>query len=85
MSGKQDLVKHQREFSMPDYINIDYPDEKILRQSMKQTDSQESLTNYGEKRGFSPQPDITTILSGHRGWVTVEQDTYNRKFAAESY
>ena len=26
LSGKQEIVKHKREFSMPDYINVDYPD-----------------------------------------------------------
>ena len=38
--GRQESCKHRREFSMPDYLHVDYPDSKVLRESMKaRTDS----------------------------------------------
>jgi len=43
--GRQEKVVHKREFSMPDYMAVDYPDAKILRESIVTGNgSQESLT-----------------------------------------
>ena len=88
--GRQEKAVHKREFSMPDYMAVDYPDNKFLRESMKtRTDSQESLTLIGDARetAYSPLPDqaLTSVLSGHRGWVTVDRASLDRAKAAESY
>ena len=87
--GRQELFKHKREFSMPDYVSIDYPDNKVLRESIKtHTESQESLTRIDGRETVSPSPAdhmIQSVLSGHRGWVTIDPDKPDRKKAAESF
>ena len=62
---------------MPDYMAVDYPDAKILRESITiANDSQESLTMPGDRYRESPDLSNTiSILSGHRGWVTVDRET----------
>ena len=34
---------------------------------------------------MSPDCHLTSVLSGHRGWVTVDNQSLDRKKAAESY
>ena len=69
---------------MPDYISVDYPDSKVLRDSMKTaTESQESLAIIDNSQVQDYH--LTTVLSGHNGWVTVDRDNLDRKRAAESF
>lgn len=67
---------------MPDYIHVDYPDSKILRESMKTaTESQESLAIVDNAQDYH----LATVLSGHHGWVTVDRESLDRKRAAETF
>ena len=40
-----------------------------------------------QRENFSPAPEfhLASVLSGHRGWVTVDRESLDRKKAAESF
>ena len=40
-----------------------------------------------ERNNVSPAPEyhLASVLSGHRGWVTVDRENLDRKKAAESF
>ena len=35
VDAKEMFASHKREFSLPDYLHVDFPDRKILRETMK--------------------------------------------------
>ena len=75
---------HKREFSLPDYLHVDLPDKRLLRESLK-TAAAKRTAQTQQETDNSIDENLTAVLSKQNGWVTVDVEHLNRKMAAESF